>query len=468
MKTTNNLILNTDVYKNTHFGFMEPNTTSTFAYIEARKGGEYDKHKFFGLQYFLKKYFTQQITYEMIDEAEKVMKNMVGVFNREGWEYIVRNHDGYLPLRIKAVKEGAVVPEGNALVTVENTDPNCAWLVTYFETALLRAVWYPTTVATRSWVMKNVIYDYHLRTGDVSRVPYIFIDFGARGVSSQESSEIGGLAHLVGASNGAPVTGTDNILAVTAAIDYYDSDINDVIGVSVPASEHSVTTARGIDGEEQFISDAIDVYGGEGKIISLVADSYDMDNFIEIIGTSLKEKIIENGCVITVRPDSGIPEEVVLHTVESLASYYGYIENDKGYKVLHPSVRVIQGDGINLNSLNRIYGNLKSHGWSADNLAVGCGGYLLQQLNRDTLRFAMKASHVVVDGDSRDVFKAPKTDLTKSSKKGRIALVKESDTILTVKEDEVTNSMVELLQVVFENGCLYNEQTLNQIRSVDS
>lgn len=455
---TNNLILNTDTYKQAHYGFMEPNTTKIFSYVEARKGGEYDVAQFFGLQYFIKKYLLTPITQEMIDEADAFITNnhVPFAFNKDGWQYILDNHAGHLPVRIKAVREGAIIPEGNVLVTIENTDPNCAWLTSFLETILLRAVWYGTTVATRGYTLRNVIREFITKSGTEETDMWKLWDFGQRGVSSHESGVIGGMAHIINSM------GTDSIMGILGAQEFYNS--NNMLAYSVAASEHSVTVAYGEDGEKQFISNAIDKFGGKGNMISLVSDSYDMYRFVNYVG-ELKDKIIENGCTVVVRPDSGIPEEVDLEVVERLGKLFGYTVNEKGYKVLHPSVRVIQGDGITETSIKRILHDLTINGWSADNIVFGSGGYLLQSVNRDTLRFAMKASYVEVDGVGKDIFKNPKTDPTKASKKGRITLVQTATgEIQTVKEDEITADMTELLTPVYENGKLLKEWTFEEVR----
>lgn len=467
----NNLILSlVDSYKTSHFGFMEDGTTEIFSYIENRQGGEYEKTMFFGLQYFLKEYMQTPITMEMVDQAEKFLTAHGEPFNRIGWEYIVRTLKGKIPLEVRAVREGVIVPEGNAMVTFVNTDPNCAWVTSYFETAFLRAVWYPSTVATRSFYMKRLILKYLDETGDPSSIGFKLIDFGSRGVSSLESSMLGGAAHLVNFS------GTDNISGIICSMQYYNEE--KVTGFSIPASEHSVTTARGKNGEEKFFSDAIDTYGGPGKLISLVADSYDLENAIKIIGTNLKQKILDNGCTIVVRPDSGEPSEMVLYTVQELEKYFGATTNKLGYKVLHPSVRVIQGDGITLRSVEQILCTLKEFKYSADNVAFGSGGYLLQQLNRDTQRFAMKASSVVVNGERRDICKTPKTDMTKKSKSGRLMYVADiiptSDggvplysykLTRTIKvEDFDKNLYIDLMPVVYRNGEILKEYTFDDVR----
>lgn len=457
----NNLIVAlSDSYKSSHFGFMEEGTTEIFSYIESRVGGEYPETLFFGLQYFMKEYMETPITMEMVNQAEMFLSAHGEPFNRTGWEYIVNSLGGKIPLQVRAVPEGTLVPEGNALVTFVNTDPNCAWVTGFFETAFLRAVWYPSTVATRSFGLKKLIKRHLERTGTVESLPFRLVDFGARGTSSLESSMIGGAAHLVN------FLATDNIAGIICSMEYYYS--KEVTGFSIPASEHSVTTAWGKDREEEFFSNAIDVYGGKGKLISLVADSYDLENAIKIIGTKLKQKIIDNGCTIVVRPDSGDPATMVLFTVRELEDYFGTTRNAAGYKVLHDSVRVIQGDGITIESVEHILYVLAQNGYSADNVTFGCGGYLLQQLNRDTQRFAMKASSVVVNGDRRDIRKTPKTDMSKQSKSGRLVYVKYigKDIKRTINVEQFDPTIHEdLMETVYRDGEIVKKFTFDEVRT---
>jgi len=456
-KFTENIILNTDSYKTSHFGFMEPGTTKQFSYIEARKGGEYKTAVFFGTQMFIKTMLDKPVTMEMVDQAEKFLTAHGLPFNREGWEYIVSEHEGRLPLRIRAVDEGTLVPEGNVMVTVENTDDRCTWLTSYIETALLRAVWYGTTVATRSHEFKKLIDSYLEKTGVPELSPFKFVDFGARGASSKESSEIAGAAHLINFMS------TDNIVGIAAAMECYDSE--DMLGFSIPASEHTVTISWGKDREKDFFENAIDVYSGEGKMVSVVSDSYDFDKALDT-WIELRDKIKETGGTVVIRPDSGYPTDVVMHTLERLEEGFGCSINEKGYKVLNPAVRIIQGDGIDLNIVEEILMNMEQDGYSADNITFGCGGYLLQNLTRDTLRFAMKGSYVEVNGEARDVCKTTLTDPSKASKAGRLTLVKRWGVRepVTVKEGDKLMTDKELLHTIFENGEIKKELRFDQVR----
>lgn len=454
---TQNPILNTDSYKTSHFGFMAPGTTRQYSYVEARKGGEYDSAVFFGLQRFIKTALLRPITQEMIEQADAFVTAHGLPFNREGWEYIVNECDGYLPLVIRAVPEGMQVPEGNVLVTVENTDDNCAWVTSYVETALLRAVWYGTTVATRSFRFRELIKGYLEKTGDPNLIDFKFVDFGSRGASSKESSEIAGAAHLIN------FMATDNIVGILATMEYYNSE--EVTGFSIPASEHTVTIAEGPGNEKQFFERAIAVYGGEGKMVSVVSDTYSFENALNI-WAELRSTIEEKGGTVVIRPDSGNPTEMVMLALNKLSESYGYTVNEKGFKVLNPAVRIIQGDGVNLVEVENILKTMEENGFSADNITFGCGGFLLQDMTRDTLRFAMKGSYVVVNGEIREVRKTTETDSTKASKAGRVILVKRQGvtTPITIREEEKLPTDVELLETVFLNGELVRDMTFKQVR----
>ena len=450
-----NIILNTDSYKVSHYLQYPPKTEYVSSYIESR-GGDYDESCFFGLQMFIKDYLTTPFTQADIDEAE-TMYNAHGVpFNRAGWEYILREHEGYLPLEIQAIPEGSITPTHNVLVQVVNTDPNCSWLTSYVETSLLRAVWYSTTVATISRHVKKIIHKYLSATADnTDGLPFKLHDFGARGVSSNESAAIGGLAHLVN------FQGTDTVASLVAAKRYYGEDM---AGFSIPAAEHSTMTAWTQAHERDAYENMLEQFSGEGKLVAVVSDSYDLWNAIDNIwGEQLKERVVNSGGTLVVRPDSGDPVTVVCTAINKLMEKFGYTLNSKGYKVLPDYVRLIQGDGVSPKSIEKILDVMEHQKLSADNVAFGMGSSLLQRLNRDTLKFAMKASAAKVDGVWRDVFKDPKTDHGKVSKKGRLALVPSGDGVMTVREDAL-NGHTNLLEPIFRNGKLLKEQTLAEIR----
>lgn len=449
-----NLLLNTDSYKSSHFLQYPPGTEYVYSYIEPR-GGKWDDVLFFGLQMFIKEYLTKPITQEMIDEAAEFWAAHGEPFHKEGWQHILDHHKGFLPLSIKAVREGSVVPNHNVLVTVVNTDPKCFWLTSFMETTLLRAVWYPTTVATNSFQCKRVIKRYLDITSDdpEGQIMFKLHDFGARGVSSLESAAIGGAAHLVN------FMGTDTASGVLAARKYYNATM---AGFSIPAAEHSTITSWERSGEVDAYRNMIRQFSKPGSIYAVVSDSYDLWNAIDNMwGAELKQHVIDAGGILVVRPDSGDPRTVPVETVARLAAKFGYTVNSKGFKVLN-NVRVIQGDGINFDSLRAICENMLADKWSLDNLAFGMGGGLLQQLDRDTLKFAMKCSSITVRGEERDVFKDPVTDPGKRSKRGRLALVRDGMPYTTMPA--AGNGWRDELVQVYRNGELTREWTFDEVR----
>lgn len=458
----NNILLLTDSYKATHWKQYPEGTKTVYSYLESRKGGKFNKTVFFGLQYFVKQYLEGRVvTREKIDEADAFFAKHLGpgLFNKAGWEHILEKHNGCLPVRIKAVQEGSVVSTGHVLVTVENTDPECFWLTNYLETLLLQ-VWYPTTVATLSYHMKEVIGDYLEQTGTPDLINFKLHDFGFRGVSSVESAALGGGAHLVN------FMGTDTLAGIELTQKYYGADMP---GFSIPASEHSTITSWGAECEANAMENMLNQYP-EG-LVACVSDSYDIINACKNIwGKQLKDKILSRKGTLVVRPDSGEPVETVLAVLDALGESFGTTINSKGFKVLPDQVRVIQGDGINFESMREILEAMKRRGYSADNIAFGCGGALLQQLNRDTQRFAFKCSSININGVDHDVYKQPKTDPTKTSKRGRLKLVKQlgwSDTSVENYRYVTRNESeegIDLLRTVFEDGCSKNETTFDAIR----
>lgn len=452
MKFAKNLLLNTDSYKVSMFKQYPVGTTGVYSYIESR-GGRYDRTVFFGLQAFIKEYLLEPITQRDIDTAATILETHGEPFNRAGWEYILNKHNGYLPVVIRAVPEGTVVPTKNVLATIENTDPECYWLTTYLETALLRAVWYPTTVATQSKYIKNIIKEYLEKTGDPSLIDFKLHDFGARGVSSMESAGIGGAAHLVN------FMGTDTITGVLYAREYYNAGI---AGFSIPAAEHSTITSWGRDNEVSAYENMVKQFGKPGAIVAVVSDSYDIYNAAsKLWGETLRQSVIDSGATVVIRPDSGDPVEVNRRLVEILGEKFGYTKNAKGFKVLN-SVRLIQGDGVNELTIRSILGAFQAMGWSADNIAFGMGGALLQQVDRDTQKFAMKCSSVQINGKWINVQKDPITDSGKKSKAGRVTLFQNRDgTYYSGVEDWMESALVE----VFRDGKLTKEYTFEEVRA---
>ena len=466
MHCLDNLLLNTDSYKASHWLQYPPGTDATFFYLESR-GGTYDRTVFFGLQAILKEYLARPVTHANVDEAREVFSAHGVPFNEAGWRYIVDHHGGLLPIRIRAVPEGTVVPTHHALMTVESTDPKAFWVPSYLETMLLR-IWYPVTVATISWHARQTIRQFLERTSDdpEGQLPFKLHDFGSRGVSSVESAALGGAAHLVN------FLGTDTVSGLLLARDCYHEPM---AGFSIPAAEHSTITSWGREGEVEAYRNMLRQFARPGAIVAVVSDSYDIFHAIrEHWGKTLRQEVIDSGATVVIRPDSGDPVAVVHQCLELLDEAFGHTVNGKGYKVLD-HVRVIQGDGINPTSIRAILERITSAGYATDNLAFGMGGALLQRLDRDTQKFALKCSAARVDGQWIDVYKDPVTDKGKQSKRGRISLYRHReygsfrtgpapDALVPGQEPALPMGYDEALATVWEDGRLVHDWTFAQVR----
>lgn len=456
MVNQNSILFNTDSYKVSMFKQYPAGTEYVYSYIEAR-GGVFDEVVVFGVQSFIKNYLCEPITHDEVLLAQQLWSVHGEPFNLAGWQYIVTHHGGRLPLEIRCVPEGSVVPTGNVLCTVVNTDPHVPWLTTWIETALLRAIWYPSSVATLSREIKKVILDYLEKSGDPSTVDFKLHDFGARGASSNETASLGAAAHLVN------FKGTDTMVGLIRAINDYDADPT-TTAFSIPAAEHSTITSWGRENESFAYANMVKQFSQPGSVYAVVSDSYDIFRACVKWGSGdLKKQVIESKGTLVVRPDSGDPVLVLSSCISILAEGYGFTLNNKGYKVLN-DVRLIWGDGINKSTIERIYKELVDVlGWSADNFAFGMGGALLNHTQRDDLGWAMKCSAVYVKGAWRDVFKDPVTAKSKKSKQGLVTLYQDPNTLeyRTASQDW----MADALNVVFLNG---KQQSMVNFESVRS
>lgn len=455
-----NYLFDTDSYKASHYLQYPPKTSSMFSYIESRGSDEgYEKTVFFGLQYFLKAYLTYRVTPEDVEEAKLFYALHGEPFNYDGWMYIAKDLKGKLPIRIRAVPEGTIVPTHNILVSIESTDPKVFWVVSWLETMMLRYVWYGTSVATRSRKIKQIILNYLKVSSDdpMTEIAFKLHDFGSRGVSSQESAMLGGAAHLVN------FQGSDTVAGIRCANKYYGIKM---AGFSIPAAEHSSITGWGKTNEVEAYRNMLKQFAKPGALVAVVSDSYDLFNACEHLwGEQLKQEVINSGATVVIRPDSGHPPTVVFKTLQILDSKFGSVVNSKGFKVLN-NVRVIQGDGISESSIKEILALALANGYSATNIAFGMGGQLLQVLNRDTLKFAMKCSSITVDGEQRHVFKDPVTDHGKASKAGRLDLVRRDGRFVTleISNNDVSHDSLSEMRTVYENGQILIEDIFEDIR----
>jgi len=454
-----NITTLSDSYKIGHYNMYPEGTEGVYSYFECRKGAKFNKTLFFGLQYLIKEYLEgHPVTREKIDEGKALIDQHLGpnAFNLEGWEYILNEHNGRLPIRIMAVPEGLSIPTNNVLMTVENTDPKCYWLTNFLET-LLTHVWASSTVATLSREVKKMCKYYLESTSDVmDGLNFMLHDFGFRGVSSVESAGICGAGHLIN------FQGTDTIRAIEYAMKYYGSG---VCAFSVPATEHSIMTSYGQSPglELNLLNDLIDKY--PTGILSVVIDSYDDERFITYVAKEASQKILARDGKIVFRPDSGDPVTTTIRILDLLDSIFDTSINSKGYKVLNPKIGILWGDGIDYMGIRNILHAMKESNWSSENIVFGMGGGLLQKVNRDTQRFAFKCSAQKRGGKWVDIWKKPK-DVSKMSKRGIQYLYRKTGSrgIEYLTTNRLKTDRQNVLQTVFENGDLVKEYNFEQIR----
>lgn len=472
------LPINSDSYKTTQWMQLPDNSGNGYSYVEAR-GSDHDFELAvnWGLTAIIKKFLMKPVTMRDVERSKKFVDRHIGpdVFNYEGWKRIVEVHGGKLPLRIRALKEGTVVPLRNVLISVESTDPECAWLVTYLEPLILQ-VWYSTTVASLSHAIYKDMEEFFKDTVDdelFDRILFKLHDFGFRGASVPEAAEIGGGGHLLS------FLGTDTMRAIAGLYDYYNLDEEDDASMpafSVIASEHSTMCANA-DADTRNDYAALEKMVSilektaklrPGAIVAGVADTYDPFRYTRWVGTDFKDRIINSGGTFVVRPDSGDATVIPIQIIQMLMEDFGYTVNSKGYKVLPDCIRVLQGDGVNRATIRIILQKMKDLGLSADNIVFGMGGALLQHCDRDWMKFAMKGSALEVNGVWKDLYKDPITDSIKRSKKGRVTTYKDqageyfSDRLELM---ETNHKIVDQLEDFFLNGELLVDEVFTDIRA---
>lgn len=465
-----NPLLCTDVYKMGHAEQYRPGTNRIYSYLQARSAKSLPYTVFFGLQYYLKHYLCRQITHDDVAEFFKYRKMILGTDPTDDLQEKFRKlaQRGRFSLDIKAVPEGTVMPTGNVLMTITNTDPDAAWQVGFVESLLLK-VWNTTTVASYSHKLFQLVLKAARDTcDDLGHLPFQVHDFGYRGVSSEETACLSGAAHLVN------FLGSDTVPAVAMLDKYYHAE--QPIGVSVPASEHSVMCSFGRDGELEAFRHMLKTY--PSGFVSIVSDTYNLWNVLTNFTQELRSEILARNGRVVFRPDSGNPEHILCGDPEAPANtpegkgvfrlldeQFGSDVNSKGYRVLNPKIGVIYGDGFFYERFRDVLGRMAGMGYASSNLVVGIGGLLLQRHNRDDQGFALKATYTEVDGKPQEIQKDPVTDHGKKSHKGLIRLDREGMIYTTrdqVSRDEEQRG--ELVRV-YRDGELLKQYTLQEIRA---
>jgi len=442
------IVRKTDSYKYGHFAMLPPKLERMSYYMESR-GGKFPFSRFFGLQAIIKKHLipltgSYDIDYMAIDAKKHGVS-----FNKPGWNRIVKEHGGKLPLEIQAVPEGLDIPIGNVVMQITNTDTSMPWLSGFVET-ILEQVWGPTTLATDTAVIRQMRKNSLEKTSDSqASLEYSLHDFGYRGTPTDENAGTMGSAHLLNFS------GTDTMAAIDEIRTYYNEDM---AGYSIDAAEHSTIMAWPT--EEDFWNNLIKNVLRSGKTVAAPIDTNDWRKTLrEIIGGDLRHTIRASGGKLVVRPDSGIPWEVIPEILVILEEIFGTTVNSKGYKVLPSYIGVIFGDGLDIESIQRTENAIIEVGFSIENVVYGRGGGGLQKQMRDDMRWAIKLNAKDFGNGWVNVHKSTPG---KESKPGRLALIHEDGVYKTIPENELKDRK-NILRTVF-NGDLLIDEDFDTIR----
>jgi nicotinamide phosphoribosyltransferase len=453
-----NPILNTDSYKLSHFLQFPPGTTAISAHIETRGQSEVPDVVFFGLQMFLKAYLARAVTATDIDEAAEIVEAHGLPFDREGWDHILAEHGGHLPVRIEALAEGSVVRRGVPVLQLTSTDPKVPWTVSHLETALTRAIWYPSTIASQARGIREQLKPLIVQTCDEPEkvLPSRLHDFGARGMASLEQAGIGSAAHLLFFDR------TDTIAGVLNARAYYGAEM---AGHSYPASEHATMAAWGQAREEEAYAHMIDTFSATGPY-AVVSDSFDLNYAIsEIWGKALHDKVMQPQGRLIIRPDRGDPIDTPIQAISQLAYAFGTHQNAKGYKVLNGNVHVIQSGGILPEDMLMVLRRLEATGFSAENISFGIGAGLLHDVGRGNYGFTMRTNaRLDTDGKWHDIQLRPGHIHETPHKTGRQAVAPAENGELQAVRIEELGSLKNSLVPVWENGELLKDWSFEDIR----
>lgn len=431
----------------------------------------------FGFQGFIQNYLINLFKYEFFDRPKKyvveeysrIIKHTLGVENPPT-DHIEYLHDlGYLPLKIQALEEGTLVPIRVPMLTIENTDPKCFWLVGYIESLASCELWQASTSATIANEYRKILEGYAMTSvGSIGGVQFQGHDFSMRGMSSLHSAMSSGAGHLLSFS------GTDTIPAIMYLEDYYNADVEkELVGTSIPATEHSVQCAY--EDDEYYLKRMVSEVYPSG-FVSIVSDGYDFWDVIGRILPNIKDLIMARDGRVVIRPDSGDPVKIICGdleaetelerkgAVEALWDIFGGTVSKQGFKLLDAHIGLIYGDAITRERCEEICVKLLTKGFSSTNVVYGIGSYTYQYNTRDTFGFALKSSACTINGVEKEIFKDPKTDDgTKKSLKGRVAVVKEKGVL--VAKDQQKGGKTGLLKTIFLDGRLVKETSLAKIRA---
>lgn len=437
----------------------------------------------FGFQAFIKEYlidyfyenFFNRPQEDVVEEYERVIKYTLGIDNPDSSHIAALHSLGFLPLKIKAVKEGTQVPIRVPMLTVENTRPEFFWVTNYIETLMSCSLWQMSTSATLAKRFRDLLDNWATRTGGSHDfVPFQGHDFSMRGMGSLESAKYSAAGHLLS------FVGTDSIPGILFLEEFYGANIEtEMVGTSIPATEHSVMCAYGQDELDSYRHIITEVY--PAGFVSIVSDTWDLWNVLNNVIATLKPEILARNGKVVIRPDSGDPVKIIIGdplsenpdarrgVMEILWDIFGGTVNEQGYKELDPHIGCIYGDAITLERADAISAGLAEKGFASTNMVYGIGSFTYQYNTRDTFSFALKSTYAKIGGVEKFLFKDPITDTgIKKSATGMVRVFQSPWGIGYVEElteaqrDKGDN---DLLEDVFIDGKLVRFETLAEIRS---
>ena len=477
-----NPLLLTDGYKTGHHLQYPKNTTLVYSNFTPRS----NRYAPSGCDHVVS--FGQQMVMKQIHEAfqneffSKSKQEVCGEMKRElsiylGTDYDVSHfealHDlGYLPIRVKAIKEGTLVPMKVPVLTIYNTHPDFYWITNYLETIISNLLWKPMTSATIAHEYRKVLTKWQQKT-DAEKgwfIDWQGHDFSMRGMDSVDAVISSGLGHLTSFS------GTDSLPTLYGARKYYNED--GFIGGSVNATEHSVMCAGGSDDEVGTFKRLLDTY--PTGILSVVSDTWDLWKVCTEHVVTLKEEILARDGKLVIRPDSGDPVDILCGTrdsidrdwdgtpeqkgvIELLWDVFGGTINEQGYKILDSHIGAIYGDSITIDRADKICRRLEAKGFASTNVVLGIGSFTYQYNTRDTFGFAMKATYIEANGEGRAIFKDPITD--DGTKKSATGLLMVSDELTLIDKVSWDLEPHGALQNIYLDGYFINKTTLTEIRN---
>jgi len=474
-----------DWYKAAHRTMYPEGTSLVFSNFTPRSSRieGIDSVVFFGLQYFIKEYLVRQWNESFFSRPveEVVAKYKRRVDNALGKDAVQMDHIralhalGYLPIRILALPEGTRVKISTPPFVIHSTNDIGFWIPNYLETILSCTIWQACTSATIAAEYRKEFNRAARETGgSLDFVPFQGHDFSFRGMSSLETACLSGAGHLLS------FVGTDTVPAIDFLEQYYHANSDkELVGCSVPATEHSVMCMGTKEGEIETFRRLMKLY--PTGILSVVSDTWDFWGVLANILPQLKGEIMARNGKLVIRPDSSpkTPLEIICGdpeaskgtmdykgAIEVLWEIFGGTTNAAGYRELDSHIGLIYGDSITLSLAKRINEALKAKGFASTNWVAGIGSYTYQYNTRDTFGFAMKATYGVVNVEGREIFKDPRTSkgpFSKKSAKGLIAVFKDG----TMKDQatwmEVNNCAYNM---VFEDGNEGFQNTLAGIRAI--